>query len=162
MDKFILVIFVKVLMCLYFIQDPFRPLHSQHGCWSHGWQDGWDWSRAAGISPSWLDHLQELVQTWGRLRHTGTLCHGGSGSLLGYSTCWSLARAWITLMFGDLQIVYEGFVFVLGAMLAFLDVIEVEIKMWWAKAWAASSNGLSSDLPGKQQQRLAVTSAYSL
>lgn len=65
-------------------------------------------------------------------------------------------------MFGDLQTVYEGFVFVLGAMLAFLDVIEVEIKMWWAKAWAASSNGLSSDLPGRQQERLAVTNAYSL
>ena len=56
-------------------------------------------------------------------------------------------------MFGDVQIVYEGFVFVLGAMLAFLEVIEVEVKMRWAKAWAASSNGLSSDLPGSQQQR---------
>lgn len=27
-------------------------------------------------------------------------------------------------MFGALQIVYEGFVFVLGAILAFLDVID--------------------------------------
>lgn len=28
-------------------------------------------------------------------------------------------------MFGDLQIVYEGFLFVLGALLAFLDVAHV-------------------------------------
>lgn len=82
--------FASALMLLYFIQDSFRPFHSQYGCWSHGWQDGWNWSRAVGLSPSWLDHLQELVQTWGRLRHARTLCYGGSGCLLGYSTCWSL------------------------------------------------------------------------
>lgn len=89
----LLIIFVSALMLLYFIQDSFRPFHSQYGCWSHGWQDGWNWSRAAGLSPSWLDHLQELVQTWGRLRHPRTLCYGGSGSLLGYSTCWSLCMS---------------------------------------------------------------------
>lgn len=144
------VTFVKVLMCLYFIQDPFRPFHSQHGSWSHGWQDGWDWSRAAGISPSRLDHLQELVQTWGRLCHTGTLCYGGSSGLLGYSTCWSLVCAWIPLMFGDLWIVYEGFMFVLGTLLAFLEVMEVE--KCWPEGRAASSDGLSSDMPDRNRE----------
>lgn len=43
--------------------------------------------------------------------------------------------------------------FALAAVLAFLDAIDVKIKMWWAKEWAASSTGCSSDLPGSQQQK---------
>lgn len=45
---------------------------------------------------------------------------------------WERQLAWVqylpviaSCMFGDLQIVYEGFLFVLGALLAFLDVVDM-------------------------------------
>lgn len=152
----LLVIFVHALMCLYFIQDPFRPLHSQYGCWSHGWQDGWDWSRAAGVSPSWLDHLQELVQTWGRLCHTRTLCYGGSGSLLGYSTCWSLCMCNVGIW-------------------APTNWLKTALYLYWVLCWLSGCNefdglkhgqlpqrvSLVGSLPGSQHKQFAVTNACS-
>lgn len=63
----------------------------------------------------------------------------GSGADLGQTAShqdfmlwWERQLAWVqylpiiaSCMFGELQIVYEGFLFVLGALLAFMDVVDM-------------------------------------